>query len=286
MNRPTAVIYVLAVVVLGVLIFEPKDKESDSSATPNVPLNFSNPIFTTSVTVVCPMNLLFDIRANHSPEKVADMFSSILSRSEKAKSLGCEELQEGILVSASPLQEDIVSIGLPGGSGSRWFTMAGELTNKGPGQSDAERKELAARHIARATDESAALPSTSPSSAGHLLVNMPSQVPIPKGDGIAATDSHGSGALICPDEEHMAALSDLTLDASRNQTATHGWEEYGRFGCNYVPPGTEMISLGANEHGSLAIVSAKLADGTLIQGVTFPNMFVKTPVPNEEQAGE
>jgi hypothetical protein len=163
--------------------------------------------------------------------------------------------------------------------------LSGELTNKVPGQSVAERKDLAEPRIARATEESAAIPTTSPNSAGHLLMNMPSRVPIPKGDG-AAANADGSGALICPDEESMAALSDITLDTSNKQTAVDESEEYKKFGCSYVPPGSQMISLGANEHGSLAIVSAKLADGTLIQGVTFPNMFIKTLVLHEERAGE
>jgi hypothetical protein len=80
MNRPTAIIYVLAVVVLGAFILLPSDKESDST-TPSVPLNYSKPVFTTSITVVCPMSLLSDIRADHSPEKVVDMFNSIFSSS-------------------------------------------------------------------------------------------------------------------------------------------------------------------------------------------------------------
>jgi hypothetical protein len=282
MNRPTVVIYVLAVVVLAVLILDPKDSERDSNTTPNAPLNYSKPVFTTSAAIVCPMSLLFDIRTDHSPEEVADMFNSILSRSEKAKSLGCEELREGIHVSARPLQEDFVSVGIPGVTGSRWFTIVNELTNKVPGQSDAEKQELAEPQIAKAPDDSAVPPSTSPSSAGHLLVNMPSRVPIPEGDGIAATDSSGSGAFICPDEDRLAALSDNALDTSRKQNAVDEREEYERFGCSYVPPGTEMISEGANEHGSLAIVSAKLPDGTTIHGVTFPNMFIKRQAQREE----
>ena len=93
MNRPTAIVYVLAVVVLGALILLPTDKESDSSTTPSVPLNYSKPVFTTSITVVCPMSLLTDIRANHSPENVVDMFGSVFTRSEKATSLGCREFR-------------------------------------------------------------------------------------------------------------------------------------------------------------------------------------------------
>jgi TonB family protein len=286
MSRPSAIIYVVAVVVLGAIILLPSDKESDSGATPSVPLNYSKPVFTTSITIVCPMSLLSDIRADHSPEKVVDMFSSVFTRSDKAKSLGCQELREDIYVSASPLADEFVSVGLPGDSGSRWFTLAGELTNKVPGQSDAERNEQAEPHIAKATDLSTPIPTTSPSSAGHFLVNTRSRMPIPKGDGVAAANSYGSGALICPDEERMAALSDATLDTSRTRTGVTEWEEYNRFGCSYVPPGTEMTSQGANEQGALAVVTAKLADGTTIHGLTFPNMFVENPVHREELLGE
>ncbi len=286
MNRPAAVIYALAIVGVGVLILVPKDKESDTGTAPSAPLNYSKPVFSTSVTVVCPLALLSDIRADHSPEKVIDMFGSFLSRSDKAKALGCEELQEGILVSASPFDDGIVSVGLPGGLGSGWFTIASELTNKVPGQSDAERQELTAPHIAKAADQPLSPASTSPSSAGHLLVNMPSLVPIPKGAGIAATDSSGSGALICPDENRLAAVADYAVDTPREQKLVNKWEEYTRFGCSYVPPGTEMISQGANEHGSLAVVTAKMPDGTRIHGVTFPSMFIKNLVHREESLGQ
>ena len=286
MDRPTAVIYVLAIVVLGVLIFVPKDKENDSDTATSEPLIYSKPVFTTSVTVVCPLSLLSDTRPDHSPEKIVDMFNSILSRSEKAKSLGCEELQEGILVSPLPFEDGFVSVGLPGGTGSWWFTIASELTNKVPGQSDAERQGLTEPHTANAADARVPPTETPSSSAGHLLVNMPSNVPIPKGPGKAATDSSGSGAFICPDENRLAALADNAIDVSGNRKSTNQWEEIKQFGCSYVPPGTEMISQGPNENGSLAIVSAKLPDGTLINGLTFPNMFIKDPVQRGEMLGE
>lgn len=285
MSRRAGIIYILAVIVLGAIFLVPGDKEGDSSTSPSVPLDYSKPIFTTSITVVCPVSLLSDVRADHSPEKVADMFNSVFSRSEKAKSLGCQELQQGILVSTSPLAVDFVNVGLPGNLGPKWFTLAGELTNKVPGQSDVERRELPDPRIERTTNGPAKIPMTSSPSAGHLLVSMPSRLPIPKGDGVAAS-TDGSGALICPDEGRMAAVTDMMLDTSGKQTPSDKANKYGIFECNYVPPGTEMISLGPNEHGSLAIVSAKLADGTLIQGVTFPNMFIKSLMPHEERAGE
>jgi len=232
------------------------------------------------------MSLFFDIRADHSPEKVVDMFGSFLSRSEKAKALGCEELREGILVSASRLDDDIVSVELPGVSGFGWFTIPSELTNKVSGQSDAEAKELNEPRIAKTADKPDSLSRTSPSSAGHVLVNTPSRLAIPTGMGIAATDPAGSGALICPDEEHLAALADNAVDTTGNKESVSQWEEFKRFGCSYVPPGTAMISQGANERGSLAIVTAKLPDGTLIHGVTFPNMFTKNSVQGTESPGE
>jgi hypothetical protein len=47
-----------------------------------------------------------------------------------------------------------------------------------------------------------------------------------------------------------------------------------------------MISQGANGHGSLAVVSARMPDGTTIHGVTFPNMFIKNPAQREESLGK
>jgi hypothetical protein len=118
------------------------------------------------------------------------------------------------------------------------------------------------------------------------LVDAPSRAPIPKGYGVAAGNAYGYGALICPDEDHLAALTDFTLDASRKPTTGNEWDAYGRLGCSYIPPGTAMFSEGANKQGSLAIVSAKLPDGTTIHGVTFPNMFINGPAQGETSLGK
>ena len=50
------------------------------------------------------------------------------------------------------------------------------------------------------------------------------------------------------------------------------------YGCSYVPPGTPLVSEGANAQNSLAVVTVTLPDGTTIHGVTFPSMFVRSQV--------
>ena len=170
---------------------------------------------------------------------------------------------------------------LPGASTAGWFTTASDLTNKVPGQSDKEKKELAEPHISRVPDTSVG-PSGDSSTLGHTLVSMPSSVPILKGTGMAGTDSRGFGALICPDENHLIAFEDYGVDASKDHERVDSWGELKQFGCSYVPPGTPMVSNGANEHRSLAFVTAELPDGTRIRGVTFPRMFVQNQLQREE----
>lgn len=281
MNRPSALIYGLGVVLLGIIIFSSPSKNTEIDTPQIVPLDYSKPVFTTSRTIVCPLSLFFDVRADHSLDKVMDMFTSIWSRSEKAKALGCEELQADILVTASSYDDYFSLVKLPGASTAGWFTTASDLTNKVPGQSDKEKKELAEPHISRVPDTSVG-PSGDSSTLGHTLVSMPSSVPILKGTGMAGTDSRGFGALICPDENHLIAFEDYGVDASKDHERVDSWGELKQFGCSYVPPGTPMVSNGANEHRSLAFVTAELPDGTRIRGVTFPRMFVQNQLQREE----
>jgi TonB family protein len=280
MNRPSALIYTLGVVLFGIIIFSTPTKNAESDTPTIAPLDYSKPVFTTSRTIVCPLSLFFDVRADHSLDKVMEMFTSIWSRSEKAKALGCEELQADILVTASSYDGYFALIKLPGTSTAGWFTTASDLTNK-VGQSDKEKKELAEPHISRVPDTYVG-PSSDSSTIGHILVSMPSSVPIPEGTGMAGTDSRGFGALICPDDNRLAAFEDYDADASKDHKRVDPWEELKQFGCSYVPPGTPMASNGANEHRSLAVVTAKLPDGTRIRGVTFPWMFVQNEPQREE----
>src|ERR1700730_10876672 len=70
MNRPSALIYGLGVVLLGIIIFSTPSKNVESDTSSIVPLDYSKPVFTTSRTIVCPLGLFFDVRADHSLDKV------------------------------------------------------------------------------------------------------------------------------------------------------------------------------------------------------------------------
>jgi TonB family protein len=268
---------IICAIGLTISVFSLFQSNSDpKSDAPSAPLDFSKPVFTTSRTAICPTSLLLDLRADRAPDKVADMFNSIWSRSEKAKQLGCEELQPGISVSAAPLQGDIATVHIPGSSDRSWFTITSELTNDVPGQSEEQRKQLAEAHINATRSSRVTSADTSTPSIGTQLVTTPSRDPIPKGVGVAAADSQGFGAIICPDVHSLAASVDSAVDSPKGDNAVDQWALLKTFGCSYVPPGTPMISEGPNQEGSLAVVSVKLADGTEIRGLTFPSMFVQS----------
>ncbi|MCU1224669.1 MAG: hypothetical protein JWQ42_2762, partial [Edaphobacter sp.] len=63
-------------------------------------LDYSKPVFTSELAIVCPKSLLLDVRADHGPAAVWDAFMSFTSRGEKARALGCEEWIGGIPVHA------------------------------------------------------------------------------------------------------------------------------------------------------------------------------------------
>lgn len=95
------------------------------------PLDYSSPIFTKDRTIVCPQSLFFDIRADHGPEAVYSLFTSIVSVDSKAKALGCELWRGGLSVYAhrmSPPFDDFVSVSFSRDAASL-FTMEPHLTN-------------------------------------------------------------------------------------------------------------------------------------------------------------
>jgi hypothetical protein len=165
---------------------------------------------------------------------------------------------------------------IPGNAGGSLFTLEDELTNRAPGQSDATRADLATAHINNALDS--ALPAASSNDLGTLLITIPSPIsgPTLKGHVMAASDSQGSGAIICPDANAMA-LAFSSIDANHKEESIGAWLK--PYGCSYLPPGTPMVSEGRNAANTLAIVAAELSDGSIINGVTFPNMIVQ----NEKQ---
>lgn len=269
--------------ILLVILFAP-----DQKPTPEVKrekLDYSKPIFTTYRTIVCPTSLLFDMRADHAPDKVVEMFYSLWDRSSKAEKLGCAELQPGLLVKAAPsLEGEYATVEISGSAGGSLFTPDDELTNKVPGQSDATRADLATPHINRAPV--GPLPSAS-NDNGRLLVTIPNYwhrngEPMLKGHVAAASDSTGFGAMICPDANIMALVFSRPIDANYKDESVGEWLK--PYGCSYLPPGTPMVSEGGNAANTLVIARAELSDGTRINGVTFPSMVVQSQQQREQAA--
>ncbi|MGA2966135.1 MAG: hypothetical protein ABSD64_07975 [Terriglobales bacterium] len=112
---------------------------------------------------------------------------------------------------------------------------------------------------------------------------------IPKGNVVA----NQAGAVICPDSKDVDNYKDAASTWVSNNKPNMSAEEFRASvegsaksaGCNYVLPGTSLVSEGGIEggHGYGAnlnlIVTAKMPDGTTIRGVTLPVMIT----PNQQQ---
>lgn len=204
--------------LIGYIVYDSsKPTKQDNNALPaESALDYSKPIFTKCCTVVCPEILLLAKDTNHSPERITEMFSSVAEvRSNRAKQLGCVELQEGIpLYDASRLMDKFASVHLSNDNVG-YFTPEDELTNAVPGQSSSEAAELAKVHIYR--EASVPIPIPDDNSPGSLLLRTPSRGPIPKGNVVAAGDITGYGAAICPDPNTFIALMNAILKESEGR---------------------------------------------------------------------
>ena len=262
-------------IVVAIVLFTPTQENNTPPA--EAALDYSKPVFTTCCTIICPEILMFARDADHSPEKIGEMFNSFWGRSEKAKELGCVELQEGTPVYASKFEDEFASVHLSQNASDGFFTPQNELTNAVPGQSPSTAAELATAHISSGV--SVPIPVPDNNSPGSLLVGMPAREAIPIGNVVAARDVIGSGAMICPDPNTLIALLNATWndaqshpDSDENsKQGNQKWETLKKYGCSYVPPDTPMASEGGNPVGSLAFVTVSLPDGRTIKGVTFPN---------------
>lgn len=253
-----------------------KSDEKPAPQAEHQKLDYSKPVFTKDGVVVCSINLLFDRREDHSPSKIVDMFYSTSDRSERAQELGCEEWRGEIEVYASDLSEiGMAGIRLTRTGDSTLFTEEDELTNNVPGQSDADKAELAKAHINAVPATPLSASDNTSRGIGDTLVAMPSRQPILKGNVIAG-DIEGFGAVLCPDSKTLALAFDSQSAPKSDGTAYSSAEDMAvlkRYGCSYVPPGTSMVSEGGNSIGSLAIVTAQLPDGSTVKGVTLPTMI-------------
>jgi hypothetical protein len=107
-NRPMGCGTLILVSIVGLFVLvalapenhNTSNDRTTSQATSTKPeLDFSRPIFTDANAVVCPEALLWDNRAEHSADAIAEKaFASIWNHSEKVKEAGCQEWKAGIRV--------------------------------------------------------------------------------------------------------------------------------------------------------------------------------------------
>lgn len=270
MKTGTKVFLLIVAVCLVMCLYnlaKPKSSEPEKAVAP---LDYSKPVYTTDHAIVCPTSLLSNNRADHDISAVMDMYTSAFTAESKAEKLGCEVWKGGIEVTAKAMDgmDPLVTI-----NGSA-FTVAAHLTNDPGGKMQYE-------------DSTAAPPSKNTSSSlGSVLVATPSRNPIPKGNVVPSND--GLGAVICPDSKALATYDDAAIGwfssssgpsaATPKSSIIESFEGLAKAnGCDYVGPGTPLVSEGGNPIGSLAIVTAQKPDGSTIRGVTFPTMITQNP---------
>jgi hypothetical protein len=120
------VLKVIIVVIIVVALIEVVGRNSPAG-TPKPPLDYSKPIFTTDYAIICPVGLFLDVRADHGPEAINDLFTSVLNLKEKEKTLGCDEWHGGIRVGAvrmMPPRDHYIQVN------DAFFTMESHLTNE------------------------------------------------------------------------------------------------------------------------------------------------------------
>jgi hypothetical protein len=236
------------------------------------PLDYTKQVYTTSHAVICPQSLFNDPREGHDLHAVLNMYVSPFDMDSKAEKLGCEVWHGGVAVTAMPIDETFAEIN------DGLFTATAHLTNNGDGS-------------IQYADSVVAPPSNNvPPSFGHWLVTKPSSDPIPKGTVVGSAE--GSGDVICPDSNAFAEYDDAALawfaahgsdvlkedaPSQLNSVNEETKELAKQHGCNYLSPGTLMMSEGGNQTGSMAIVTAKMLDGTAIRGVTLPSSITQDP---------
>jgi hypothetical protein len=116
-----------AIIIIAVLAILEVVGRNSPAEKPKPPLDYSKLIFTTDYAIICPVGLFFDVRADHGPEAINDLFTSIFNVKDKEKNLGCEEWRGGIRVDAVrmiPPRERYVQVN------DALFTMEGHLTNE------------------------------------------------------------------------------------------------------------------------------------------------------------
>ena len=105
----------------------PGDRSTDPKIAEAATLDYSKPIYTTHDAMVCPLSLMTDVRADHSPELVMRAFYSFWGKEDRARKLGCEVLQEDVrMYNVHPMGGIIVDLSP---NGVALFTIERELRN-------------------------------------------------------------------------------------------------------------------------------------------------------------
>jgi hypothetical protein len=115
----------IAAIVLGVLYVARSRPEPQRP-----PLDYSKPIYTSSLAIICPLGLFVDPKADHAPDAVVDLFTSISNLGSKENTLGCTEWRGGLQVQAAPMSKpsDRHYVQING----TLFTIEAHLTNDAP----------------------------------------------------------------------------------------------------------------------------------------------------------
>lgn len=100
MTRKYIFVYAVGVFILGWLIFQGPEADKPE----RVALDYSKPVYTTDRAIVCPLGLLFDVRADRGPEAVMMMF--LRDDEDKAKEMGCEVWRGGVRVEAVKMEKE------------------------------------------------------------------------------------------------------------------------------------------------------------------------------------
>jgi len=102
------------------------------TAAKRPPLDYSRPIFTDDYALMCPIGAFYDLRADHGPAAIADLFMSVFGREEKEKRLGCQELRGGLRVYARRMKapyDPYVQVSFTPDSLATVFTVEAYLKN-------------------------------------------------------------------------------------------------------------------------------------------------------------
>jgi hypothetical protein len=94
-----ATLILLAVIVVGMILLRGKDGGNNARSGPpevEAKVDFGLPLVTGRATLVCPLNIVFDVREGHGIRAAMDAHLTFFGHDEAIEKSGCEEWREGI----------------------------------------------------------------------------------------------------------------------------------------------------------------------------------------------